>query len=116
SVIGGKSTGQRLIRLRAWKVPALGLFAFVLGCSILLPYGVLLRTAFVKNWSGPIAGNYSIEHWRFVFFEFSQTKLALANTFILGTTAATVGTILATTIGYLSIRKLVWGHRYLAFL
>jgi iron(III) transport system permease protein len=96
SVIGGKSTGQRLIKLRAWKVPALGLFAFVLGCSIVLPYGVLLRTAFVKNWSGPIAGNFSIEHWRFVFLEFSQTKLALINTFILGTTAATVGTILAT--------------------
>jgi len=116
SVIGGKTTGQRLIKLGAWKVPALGLFAFVLGCSIALPYGVLLRTAFVENWSGPLVGNFSVEHWRFVFFEFSQTKLALVNTFILGTTAATVGTILATTIGYLSIRKLVWGHRHLAFL
>jgi iron(III) transport system permease protein len=116
SVIGGKSTGQRLIKLRAWKIPALGLFAFVLGCSIILPYGVLVRTAFVKNWSGPLVGNFSFEHWKFVFLEFSQTKLALMNTFILGTSAATVGTILATMIGYLSIRKLVWGHRYLAFL
>src|SRR5258706_1402473 len=105
SVIGGKSAGQRIIKLKAWKVPALALFAIVLGCSIVLPYGVLLRTAFVKNWSAPLAGNLSIEHWRFVFFEFSQTKLALMNTFILGTTAATVGTILATTIGYLSIRN-----------
>jgi iron(III) transport system permease protein len=116
SVIGGKTTGQRIIKLKAWKVPALSLFAFVLGCSIILPYGVLVRTAFVKNWSGPLAGNFSFEHWKFVFFEFSQTKLALANTFILGVSAATVGTILATMIGYLSIRKLVWGHRYLAFL
>jgi len=116
SVIGGKGGGQRLIRLGAWKVPALGLFGFVLGCSILLPYGVLLRTAFVKNWSAPVVGNFSVEHWRFVFLEFSQTKLALLNTFILGTSAATVGTILATTIGYLSIRQLVWGHRSLAFL
>ncbi len=116
SVIGGKSTGQRLIRLRGWTVPALALFVFVLGCSIILPYGVLVRTAFVKNWSGPVEGNLTLEHWRFVFFEFSQTKDALVNTFILGTSAATVGTILATTIGYLSLRKLVWGHRYLAFL
>jgi iron(III) transport system permease protein len=116
SIIGGKSTGVRLIRLGAWKVPALALFAFVLGCSIILPYGVLLRTALVKNWSGPALGNFSLEHWRFVFFEFSQTKLALYNTFLLGTTAATVGTIMVVTLGYLSIRKLVWGHRYLAFL
>ena len=116
SVIGGKGTGTRLARLGPWTLPALALFVFVLGCSILLPYGVLLRTAFVKNWSGPVEGNLTLEHWRFVFFEFSQTKAALINTFVLGTSAATVGTILATTVGYLSLRKLVWGHRYLAFL
>src|SRR2546423_9883307 len=116
SVIGGKSTGTRLIRLGAWTIPALALFAFVLGSSIVLPYGVLVRTAFVKNWSGPVAGNLSLEHWRFVFFEFSQTRLAFQNTFVLGIAAATAGTILVTTVGYLSLRKLVWGHRYIAFL
>jgi iron(III) transport system permease protein len=116
SVIGGKSTATRLLRLRGWKVPALGLFAFVLGSSIVLPYGVLVRTAFVKNWSGPVAGNFSLEHWRFVFLEFSQTRLALENTFLLGIAAATAGTVLVTTVGYLGLRKLVWGHRYLGFL
>jgi iron(III) transport system permease protein len=116
AVVGGKSTGQRLIGLGAWKIPALGVFAFVIGCAIVLPYGVLLRTAFLKNWSAPMEGNFSFEHWRFVFLEFSQTKMALVNTFILGTTAATAGTIIATTVGYLSLRQLVWGHRYLAFL
>jgi iron(III) transport system permease protein len=116
SVIGGKSTGARLIRLGGWKIPALALFAFVLGSSIVLPYGVLVRTAFVKNWSAPVAGNLSLEHWRFVFFEFSQTRLALENTFLLGIAAATAGTLLVTTVGYLSLRKLVWGHRYLGFL
>jgi hypothetical protein len=43
---------------------------------------------------GPDGGNFSLEHWRFVFLEFSQTKVALANTFILGASAATAGTIL----------------------
>src|SRR5437016_13558243 len=82
SVIGGKggSAGQP-IRLGGWKVPALALFVFVLGCSIALPYGVLVRTAFVRNWSAELAGNLSLEHWRFVFFEFSQTRLALQNPF-----------------------------------
>src|SRR5713226_2802324 len=116
SIIGGKATGVRLIRLGAWKYAGLALFAFVLGCSIVLPYGVLARTAFVKNWSGPLFGNFSLEHWKFVFFEFSQTKLALQNTFVLGTAAATVGTFIVVVVGYLGIRKLVWGHRYLAFL
>jgi iron(III) transport system permease protein len=116
SVIGGKtgSAGQP-VRLGGWKVPALALFVVVLGCSIALPYGVLARTAFVRNWSAPLAG-MSLEHWRFVFLEFSQTRLALQNTFVLGFTAATAGTLLVTLIGYLSLRKIVWGHRYLAFL
>jgi iron(III) transport system permease protein len=116
SVIGGKSTGQRLVRLGPWMIPALALFGFVLACSIVLPYGVLVRTAFLKNWSAPMAGNLTLDNWKFVFFEFSQTRLALANTFELGIAAATAGTILATTVGYLGIRKIVWGHRYLAFL
>jgi iron(III) transport system permease protein len=116
SVVGGKSGGHRPIRLHAWKLPALLIFAFVLGCSIVLPYGVMLRTAFTKNWSAPMAGNFSLEHWRFVFIEFSQTKMALVNTFVLGAGAATAGTILATMVGYLSLRKLVWGHRAIGLL
>lgn len=116
SIVGGKSTGMRLMKLGGWKWPSLALFGFVLGCSIVLPYGVLLRTALVKNWSAPMAGNFSLEHWRFVFMEFSGTKVAFTNTFILGASAATAGTILVVMIAYLSLRKLVWGHRYLAFL
>jgi len=116
SVVGGKSTGQRLVRLGPWKAAALLPFAVVLGCSIALPYGVLAWTAFVKNYSAPMAGNFTLDNWRFVFLEFSQTKLALVNTFVLGISAATAGTVLATTIGYLGLRKLVWGHRWLSFL
>jgi len=116
AVIGGKSGGDQRVRLGIWRFPALAPFVLVLACSIVLPYGVLARTAFVRNWSGPISGNFSLEHWRFVFLEFSQTRLAMQNTFVLGATAATAGTILVTMVGYLSVRKLVWGHRALAFL
>jgi iron(III) transport system permease protein len=116
SVTGGKGGGARVLRLGAWRIPALALFAFVLGCSIVLPYGVLVRTAFVKNWSGPLVGNLSLEHWRFVFLEFSQTRVALQNTFVLGLAAATAGTVLAIAAGYLSLRSLVWGHRFIGFL
>ena len=117
SIIGGKASGVRARRLRAWTLPALLLFVVVLGCSVILPYGVLLRTAFVRNWSGPAGWeNMTLEHWRFVFLEFSQTRLALANTFVLGIAAATAGTLLTTIIGYVGIRKLVPGHRALGYL
>ena len=52
-----------------------------------------------------------------MFLEFSQTRLAFAeHVHPRASTAATAGTILVTIVGYLSLRKLVWGHRYLAFL
>jgi iron(III) transport system permease protein len=116
SVVGGKGGRSRVVRLGRWRLAAIAPFAFVLGCSVVLPYAVLLRTAFVKSWSGPLLGNFTGEHWRFVFLEFSQTRSALQNTFILGVTAATAGTVLATAVGYVSLRKLVWGHRWLRFL
>ena len=116
AIVGGRSGGAARIRLGIWRIPALAPFVVLLGCSIALPYGVLLRTAFVRNWSAPVAGNFSLEHWRFVFLEFSQTRLAMQNTFVVGVAAATAGTVLATAVGYLSVRRLVWGHRALAFL
>lgn len=117
SIVGGKSSAVRLVRLKFWAIPAIALFVLVLGCSILLPYGVLLKTAFVRTWSEPMtAANFTLAHWDFVFFKFSQTRLALQNTFVLGASAATVGTVLVTLVAYLSLRKLVWGHRYLGLL
>jgi iron(III) transport system permease protein len=117
AVVGGKATRTRMVRLGAWKIPALLSFAAVLACSILLPYGVLLRTAFVKNWSAPMDfANLTLENWRFVFFEFSPTRVALQNTFILGVAAATAGTALVAVVAYLAVRRAVWGHRYLSFL
>jgi iron(III) transport system permease protein len=117
AVVGGRATRTSFAKLGAWKIPALALFAIVLGCSIVLPYGVLLRTAFVRNWSAPLGWEQlTLENWRFVFFEFSPTRLALQNTFVLGLAAATAGTLLVAVVAYLAVRRAVWGHRFLAFL
>jgi iron(III) transport system permease protein len=52
----------------------------------------------------------------FVFFEFSQTRLALWNTLVLGVLSATGATVLALVIGYVTARKLTSGHRVLGML
>jgi iron(III) transport system permease protein len=53
---------------------------------------------------------------QFVFFEFSQTRDALLNTFVLGIVSATAGTALALVVGYVTSRRLFAGHRILGFL
>ena len=60
--------------------------------------------------------NFTLHNINFVFFELSATKLALKNTFILGTLAATIGTILALVIAYVTARQAVPAIASLGFL
>jgi iron(III) transport system permease protein len=52
----------------------------------------------------------------FVFSELSSTQLALKNTVILGAATATIGTLLALVIAYVTTRQVILGHRVLGFL
>jgi len=82
-----------------------------------LPYAALLKTAVVRTVSDPLSWQtLTLHNIRFVFIEFSQTQLALRNTFLLGILAATAGTALALVVSYLTTRRLVVGHQLLGFL
>ena len=117
SVVGGKQGDPRLVRLGAWKWVALAAAFIVLMNPVFLPYGALLNAAF-----SPVAtqlvtfGTATLHNIRFVFFELSATKLAFQNTLILGVLSATVGTLIAVVISYLTARKAIAGWRALAFL
>ena len=52
----------------------------------------------------------------FVFTELSSTKLALRNTVILGAATATLGTMLALVVAYVTTRRVIASHRILGFL
>jgi len=117
TVVGTRNSEPRLIELRGWKWPALAFCLLVLCNPIFLPYGVLLKTAFTQTAGEPLtAATFTLHNISFVFAEYSQTRLALWNTFILCILAATIGTVLALLIAYLSARKAVFGHRMLGFL
>jgi iron(III) transport system permease protein len=117
SVVGSKSGDPRLVRLGAFKWPALGLCLFVLLNPVFLPYGALLNATFSRVASQFVTfDNFTLHNIEFVFFELSSTEVALKNTFILGAAAATIGTLIAVVISYLTIRKAVVGHRVLGFL
>ncbi len=116
-IVGGKNSAPRLLRLGAWKWAAIGLCLLVLSSSVLLPYAALIKTALVRLPSEPLSwANLTLHNINFVFFEFSATKLALHNTFVLGVATATFGSVLALVIAYLNARELVSGHRLLGFL
>jgi iron(III) transport system permease protein len=117
TVIGGRSSAPRPVPLGGWRWPALGFAAAILALPVILPYAALIKTALVRTPSDPLSLDTLTWHnIRFVFVEFSQTREALWNTFILGIAAATAGTLLALVVGYVTSRRVIAGHRILGFL
>ena len=117
SVVGGKNSEPRIVRLGGWRWVMLAAAMLVLMCPVFLPYFALLNASFSKVASHLVSlSNFTLQNVHFVFFELSATPLALRNTFILGILAATFGTILALVISYVTARQAVTGYRVLGFL
>jgi iron(III) transport system permease protein len=116
SVVGGKSGNPRLIRLGWLKWPALAVCAFVLCLPVFLPYFALINAAFSPIATTLLTPAKATLNNIWFAIGLSSTKVALKNTFILATLAATLGTLLALIISYVTARKAVTGHRVLGFL
>ena len=117
AVLGAKNSEPRIVRLGGYKWLALAASFGVLMCPVFLPYFALLNATFSKVASHLVwFNNFTLQNVHFVFYELSATQLALRNTFILGTLAATAGTALALVIAYVTSRQAVAGHRFFAFL
>ncbi len=117
SVLGGKSGEPRLMGLGVWRWPVFALVMGMLALPLFMPYAALLKAAVSKISSGPFdPANLTWANFTFVFVEFSQTRAAFANTFVLALATATAGTVLALVIAYLAARRGSFGGRALEFL
>ena len=117
SVLGGKYGAPRRIELKRWRWAALAFCLIVLLNPVFLPYFALLNAAFSPNATTLVTpSTLTLHNIVFVFTELSSTQLALKNTVILGAATATIGTILALVIAYVTTRRMIAGHRVLGFL
>ncbi len=117
AVVGGKAGEPRLLRLGRLRIPALALVLLVLSLPLILPYAALLKAAVSSFPGAPIAYEFlTWRHLHFVFVEFSQTQKAFWNTLVLALGTATIGTVLALVISYLTARRAIPGSKVLEFL
>jgi iron(III) transport system permease protein len=117
SVVGGKYGAPRRIELKGWRWAALAFCLIVLLNPVFLPYFALLNAAFSPNATTLVTPSTATLHnIVFVFTELSSTQLALKNTVILGASTATIGTILALVVAYVTTRRVIASHRVLGFL
>jgi iron(III) transport system permease protein len=116
STVGGKGGQKRLVQLGWGRVPVLLLVLGILSLSVFLPYWILLKAALSKAWALPLTwDNFTLRNFAFAFFEYGDTQRAIYNTFKLGILTATIGTLLATLIAYITNRNLFRAARYLTF-
>src|SRR5271163_3309829 len=117
SVVGGKYGPPRRVEMGGWRWVALAFCLVVLLNPVFLPYFALLNAAFSPNATTLVTpSTFTLHNIVFVFTELSATQLALKNTVILGTATATIGTMLALVIAYVTTRRMIAGHRILGFL
>jgi iron(III) transport system permease protein len=117
SVVGGKYGAPRRVEMKKWRWPALVFCLVVLLNPVFLPYLALLNAAFSPNATTLVTpSTFTLHNIVFVFTELSSTQLAIKNTVILGTSTATIGTILALVIAYVTTRTVIAGWRVLGFL
>lgn len=117
SVVGGKYGPPRPIEMGGWRWVALAFCLIVLLNPVFLPYFALLNAAISPNATTLVTPSTATLHnIVFVFSELSSTRLALKNTVILGASTATVGTILALVVAYVTTRRVIASHRLLGFL
>ncbi|MBA7466592.1 hypothetical protein ES707_01779 [subsurface metagenome] len=117
SVLGGKYGPPRRVEMKGWRFVALAFCLLILLNPVFLPYFALFNAAFSPNATTLVTpGTFTLHNIVFVFTELSSTQLALKNTVILGTATATIGTILALVIAYVTTRRVISGSRVLGFL
>lgn len=116
ATIGGKGARRRPQKLGAYRWVVYGLCMFPLLCSLFLPAFALAIQSLMKTYEGGFApSNLTFAHYGFIFTN-DAVRLSIWNTLLLGAMAATVGTILAGLIAYISQRRLVRGHQFMSFL
>jgi iron(III) transport system permease protein len=116
ATIGGKGGERRPQRLGAYRWALLAFCLFPLVCSLALPYFALGAASLMDLQGGSLTwSNLTLEHYKFIFTN-DSVWIALPNTLLLASMAATAGTIIAGLIAYITQRRLVRGYPILGFL
>jgi iron(III) transport system permease protein len=115
--LAGKGSRPGLIQLgTAARWSLFGLTVLVFIGAVLAPYLTLLAVSFSKSWGLEFWKNLTLDNYRFVIFEFEQTRRGLINSFILATAAASLVVLLGAIISWIDLRTRIPGRRALDYI
>jgi iron(III) transport system permease protein len=113
--LGGKGSRPQLVALGAvrWAVLAFCVAVFVV--AVLAPYLTLLAVSVSKSWGLGFWQNLTLQHYRFVLFEYDVTRRAIGNSLLLATAAATLTVLLGSLVGWIDLRTGIRGRKLLDY-
>ncbi len=101
--LSGKGARPQLIDLGGWRWLVIGFVVVAFMLAVVLPFSTLILMSF-RATSEPGMFGLSLEHYRFILFDYSITRRAIFNSLILATAAATITIILGTGISWVELR------------
>jgi iron(III) transport system permease protein len=113
--LGGKGSRPQVIDLgpARW-----GVFLFcvaVFAVAVLAPYLTLLAVSVSKSWGLTFWQNLTLQHYRFVLFEYDVTRRAMWNSLLLASATATLAVVIGSLIGWVDLRTRVRGRKLLDY-
>jgi len=113
--VGGKGSRPRRQALgpARWGVFAFCVAVFVI--AVLAPYLTLLAVSVSRSWGLAFWQNLTLEHYRFVLFEYDVTRRAIRNSLLLAAGTATLTVLLGSLIGWIDLRTTLRGRRLLDY-
>ena len=113
--VGGKGHRPRLVELGAgrWPILAFGVLVFVV--AVAAPYLTLLAVSVSRSWGLEFWQNLTLQHYRFILFEYDVTRRAIVNSLVLAGATATLVVALGSVVGWAELRTTVRGRKLLDY-
>ncbi len=113
--LGGKGSRPQLVDLGAarWVVFGFGVLVFIV--AIACPYASLIGVSLSKSVGLPFWENLTLQHYRFVLFEYDVTQRAIGNSLLLASLAATLAVMIGGIIGWIDLRTTIPGRKVIDY-
>ncbi len=106
----GKSFRPHVIPLGRWRYFTLGyLLAYIL-LAVVLPFGTFVAISFFKFWSSrPSLELLTLNNWRYILFDYSNTWVAVKNSLFLSIAGGAIAVLISAVIAWVVVRTKAFG-------
>ena len=113
--LGGTGSRPQIIDLGPFRWSVFAFCVVVFLVSVLAPYVTLLAVSVSKSWGLGFWQNLTLQHYRFVLFDYDVTRRAMWNSLLLAGATATLAVLLGSLIGWIDLRTTVRGRKLLDY-